>query len=288
MPELPEVETIRRELVQKIKGKTIKDVEIKVFKMVNLPVFEFSKKVKKTKIKGIYRRAKVLIIDLYGPYFLLFHLKMTGQLVFVPKKGQAISGGHPIKNIGQLPNKFSHIIFTFTDGSKLYFNDIRKFGWIKLVEDSIYLLVRNEFGLEPLAKDFEYERFKAAFNHFPNRKVKQVLIDQTLIAGLGNIYADEICFCAGVKPTRVVKTLKAAEMKKIHKCIPQVLNFAILKKGTSADNYVRTDGSQGGMIPYLKVYGREGQKCKRKNCQGIIKKIRLNGRGTHFCDRCQK
>lgn len=287
MPELPEVETIRRELSQKIKGKTIKEVEVKVSKMVNLPVAEFVKKVKKTKIKNIFRRAKVLIIDLYGPYFLLIHLKLTGQLVFVPKKGQIVSGGHPIKNLGQLPNKFSHIIFTFTDGSKLFFNDIRKFGWIKLVEDSIYLLVRNEFGLEPLAKDFDYERFKAALTHFSNRKVKQVLMDQALIAGIGNIYADESCFCAGIKPTRIVKTLKEEEMRKLHRCIPSVLKFAISKKGTSADNYVRTDGSQGGMVPYLKVYGRGGQKCKRKGCTGIIKKIKLNGRGTHFCPKCQ-
>lgn len=160
MPELPEVETIRRELNQKIKGKTIKDIEVKVPKMVNLPVAEFTSQVKGTRVKQVLRRAKLIILDLYGKYFLLIHLKMTGQLVFVPKSGKTVSGGHPIKNLGALPNKFSHIIFTFADGSKLFFNDIRKFGWIKLVEDSIYLSVRNEFGIEPLALEFTWKNSK--------------------------------------------------------------------------------------------------------------------------------
>lgn len=288
MPELPEVETIRRELNQKIKGKTIKDIEVKVPKMVNLPVAEFTSQVKGTRVKQVVRRAKLIILDLYGKYFLLIHLKMTGQLVFVPKSGKIVSGGHPIKNLGALPNKFSHIIFTFADGSKLFFNDIRKFGWIKLVEDSIYLSVRNEFGIEPLALEFTLEKFKATLHHFPQRKIKQILTDQTLIAGIGNIYADESCFCAGIKPTRIVKTLKEAEIKKLHRCIPKILKFAISKKGTSADNYVRTDGSLGGMVPYLNVYGREGEKCKRQGCRGIVKKIKLNGRGTHFCNKCQR
>ncbi len=113
-------------------------------------------------------------------------------------------------------------------------------------------------------------------------------MDQTLIAGLGNIYTDEVCFCAKVLPTRIANTLKEKEMKKIHKCIPQILKFAISKKGTSANNYVRTDGTRGGMVPYLKVYGREGEKCRRKGCKGIIKKIKVNARGTHFCSVCQK
>ncbi|MBU1164047.1 DNA-formamidopyrimidine glycosylase [Patescibacteria group bacterium] len=288
MPELPEVETIRRELNSKIKNKTIINVEIKVAKMVNLPISEFVRKVRSKKIKHVYRRAKLIVVDLYGHNFLLFHLKMTGQLVYVPKIGKTISGGHSIKNLGHLPNKFSHIIFTFSDGSKLFFNDVRKFGWVRLVDDKLYLLVRNSFGLEPLKNDFTYERFKAQLMHYPNRKIKQVILDQALIAGLGNIYTDESCFCANIKPMRIVKTLKEEEIKKLHRCIPKVLEFAILKKGTSANNYVRTDGTVGGMVPFLKVYGRKGQKCKRQGCKGVIRKIQLNARGTHFCDVCQK
>jgi formamidopyrimidine-DNA glycosylase len=288
MPELPEVETLRRELISAIKGKTIKSVQVKVPKMVKpLTVAKFQQKIKNKKILGIDRRAKVLIVKLSGENFLMIHLKLTGQLIFQPKKGKVVVGGHPQKGGTEaLPNKFTHIIFEFTDKSKLYFNDLRKFGWMKIVDKQQVNKLAKEFGVEPLSKGFTLNGFKEILKRYPNRKIKQILLDQKLIAGLGNIYADESCFCAKIKPTRVVKRLRDKEIQDLFKCVPKILKFAVLKKGTSADTYVQLSGKPGGMIPYLKVYRRKGKKCKR--CQGVVEKIKLNGRGTHFCSQCQK
>ncbi len=294
MPELPEVETLRRELASVVKGKTIKSAVVKWPKMV-LPLSpaEFQRKTKNKKITDISRRAKVLIIKLSDGNSLLIHLKLTGQLIYQKNKktkkqeNKLVVGGHPQKGgVVGLPNKFTHIIFNFIDGSKLYFNDLRKFGWARLVGKLEVDKLLSEFGVEPFDKDFTLQRFIEILRRYPNRKIKQILMDQSLIAGIGNIYADESCFCAKILPTRVVKTLKPQEIKKLFGCIPQILKFAIAKKGTSADDYVQLDGSPGGMVPYLKVYGRKGEKCKR--CGGVVEKIKLNGRGTHFCKKCQK
>jgi len=294
MPELPEVETLRRELALVVRGKTIKSASVNWPKMVKpLIPKQFSQQLKGRKITDIKRRAKILIIELSNDNFLLIHLKLTGQLIYqenakkIKHKNKLVSGGHPQKGgVVGLPNKFTHIIFEFTDGSHLYFNDLRKFGWARLVGKLEVDKLLGEFGIEPLSKEFTLEKFKEILNRYPNRKIKQILMDQSLLAGLGNIYADESCFCAKILPTRVGKTLKKEEIKALFGCIPKILKFAISKKGTSADDYVQLDGSRGGMLPYLKVYGRKGEKCQR--CGGVVEKIKLNGRGTHFCRSCQK
>ncbi len=285
MPELPEVETIRRELNRKIKGKIIKSVEVKVSKLVNLTVKEFNRRLVGAKINSVGRRAKLIIIDLLGPNFLLIHLKLTGQLIYEPVAGRISVGGHPIK-IGPMPGPFTHIIFNFSDGSKLYFNDIRKFGYVKLINDEQMSAVGKEFGPEPLAPSFSLEKFKKILGRYPNRRIKQILMDQHLIAGIGNIYADESCFYARIRPTRKVATLDDSEIRKLYNGIRLVLKKSLAQGGTSADTYVRTDGREGGFVPFLNVYGREGEPCK--GCHGKVKKIRLNNRGTHFCPSCQK
>lgn len=293
MPELPEVETLRRELASAVKNKTIKSVRIKVSKMVKpLSPAKFQQKIKNKKILDINRRAKVLIFELSGGFFLMIHLKLTGQLIFKPKNlpptpYNLVIGGHPQKGgTENLPNKFTHIIFSFTDQSKLYFNDMRKFGWMKLLNQSDMNKLSAEFGVEPLEREFTLKKFKEILNRYPNRKIKQILLDQKLIAGIGNIYNDEACFCAKILPSRRSKTLKEKEIKNLHKCITKILKLAILKKGTSANTYIQLSGKPGGMMPYLKVYARKGKKCKR--CQGTIEKIQMNGRGTHFCKQCQR
>ncbi len=147
--------------------------------------------------------------------------------------------------------------------------------------------LRITTGLEPLRPTFTLNAFKDVLQHYPKRKIKHLLLDQTLIAGLGNIYADESCFAAKILPTRIVTTLTTKEKKLLHQAIIKILRASIAKKGTSAKNYVRSDGTPGGFVPYLKVYGRQGQPCKRCK-QNTIHKIKLNGRGTHFCPTCQK
>lgn len=288
MPELPEVETLRRELTLAVKSKTIKSAEVKVAKLVlPLSINEFQTKIKNKKVLEILRRAKILIVRLSSDLFLLIHLKMTGQLIFQPKKGRVIMGGHPQKNgTTDLPNKFTHIIFDFSDGSKLYFNDARKFGWMRLVDKNYVDKVVDDYGVEPLSKEFTLKKFKEILNKYPNRKIKQVLMDQSLIAGVGNIYNDESCFCAKIKPMRIVKTLGDKEVKDLYVCLVKILKLSITKKGTSANTYIQLDGKPGGFVPYLKVYGRYKEKCKR--CSGRVVRIKMNGRGTHFCPDCQK
>jgi len=210
---------------------------------------------------------------------------------------KAVSGGHaiprqtppnlPLKRGGNItPTKFTRVMFEFTDKSHLFFNDIRRFGWIKFADKKLYESETGKYGLEPLSKDFTFSAFKEKLKRYPNRKIKQVLMDQSLIAGVGNIYADEVCFAAKVLPTRPANKLTEKESKEIFRAIPRILKLSISKKGTSADTYVTTSGAEGGMMKYLKVYGRAGERCKR--CGGTIHKIKLGGRGTHFCPSCQK
>ncbi|MEK7650826.1 MAG: DNA-formamidopyrimidine glycosylase [Patescibacteria group bacterium] len=270
MPELPEVETLKRELVVII-GKKFQTASI------------FSRELKNKKIISVERRAKILIISLDNSEKLLVHLKMTGQLIYQPKKGKMIIGGHPEKN----PFKYTRAEFLFTDNSKLYFNDLRKFGWIKLLNKTESEKLLNKHGVEPLSKLFTFQTFQNLLQKYPNRKLKQFLLDQSLIAGLGNIYVDESCFLAKILPTRIVKSLTKPEQKLLHTSIIKILKLSISKKGTSAKNYVRSDGTKGGFVPYLNVYGRKNEKCKR--CKtGVITKIKFGGRGTHFCNKCQK
>jgi len=290
MPELPEVETLKRELAKALKGKTIASAQVLWPKTVApLSVTQFEKKIKGQKISDIERQAKILIINFSGPDALAFHLKMTGQLIFQPKTGKKIVGGHPAsaKGYGEAkPDKYTRLVINFTDSSILYFNDLRKFGWARLVNDSQLTDLTKHIGVEPLSKFFTEQFLLDLFQRFPNRTIKQILMDQTLIAGIGNIYADESAFLAKILPTRKAGTVKTEQVKKLRQTIIDVLKLSISKKGTSSRNYRRSDGSMGGFVPHLYVYGRAGEPCKI--CETILKKIKHNGRGTVFCQKCQK
>lgn len=287
MPELPEVETLKRELTEVLIGKKIKSASCDWPKMVRpLSVKNFCANLVGQKITAVDRRAKVLIITLQSGEHILIHLKMTGQLIYKPKNGHLVGGGHPQPGGADgLPNKFTRIVLAFTDGSTIFHNDMRKFGWSRLVDtkEKDRLLASN--GPEPLSSDFSLKYFKTVLAKYPKRKLKQILLDQTLIAGIGNIYADEAAFLAKVLPMRLVGTLTQKEIANLHKFIIKVLKHSISKKGTSAKNYLRSDGSKGGFVPYLNVYGRGKLACKI--CSTPISKIKLNGRGTHFCEKCQ-
>ncbi|OHA60103.1 MAG: DNA-formamidopyrimidine glycosylase [Candidatus Vogelbacteria bacterium RIFOXYD1_FULL_46_19] len=293
MPELPEVETVARDLNRVLKNHVIKKVVVRVPKMIlPLSAEDFGSGLKTWSIEKVSRRAKIIVINLSKPKakakkFLLIHLKMTGQLIWMPKIGQAVIGGHPQPGGGHnLPHKHTHAEFHFQDGSVLYFNDMRKFGWLKLVTESEKEIILSPHGVEPLAKDFSLTIFTNLITKYPNRTLKHTLLDQKLIAGLGNIYVDEACFKTGVLPTRPVHTLSRSDLTKLHQEIVAVLKLSIKKKGTSARNYVRADGTKGGFVPYLNVYGRAGLACKQ--CGNLISKTKHAGRGTHFCSKCQK
>ncbi|MCX6712354.1 MAG: DNA-formamidopyrimidine glycosylase, partial [Candidatus Vogelbacteria bacterium] len=281
------VETLKRELGKALVGRKIKSAKVLWPKTVApLSVRVFEQEIVDKKIKSVNRQAKILIIDFTDSTALAIHLKMTGQLIYCPKTpfGQPVAGGHPDDQMTEKqPSKHTRIIFEFTDGSHLYFNDLRKFGWVRLVDDSQLKDLTKHIGLEPLSKIFTDRALIDIFKRYPNRTIKQILLDQTLIAGIGNIYADESCFLSKLLPTRKSSTLKPAQIKTLREKIIAVLKLSIQKKGTSSRNYRRSDGSRGGFVPHLNVYGRAGLPCKV--CGRPIQKIRHLGRGTHFCKK---
>ena len=241
MPELPEVETIRLQLSGKIVGKRLSGKEI-------------------TKVR---RRAKLLIIDFKDGGSLIFHLKLTGQLIF---NGE--------------PSRHTRKVFNFQDGSRLIFNDLRKFGWYKIVKES--KTIENGFGPEPLIMDLK--TFESLLNKRPNARIKPLLMDQKIIAGIGNIYSDEILFASKVRPTRLAKTLNKLEIKKIFQNIKKILRKAIKAKGSSVEDYVDACGKKGNYVKYHKAYHKK--KCS--SCGGQITKMKIIGRSAHFCPKCQK
>lgn len=297
MPELPEVETIRKGLKKAIVGKIIAGVDVWVPKL-----FHGDKKdIIGKKIKDVERRAKQIIIDVEGDNDLLIHLKMTGQLIYrsqlAVRSWQKISadsrqltanqlaGGHPSADwVAKLPNSTTHIIFDFSDGSKLFFNDMRKFGWIKIV-NSEELKADSSLGVEPFDKEFTSSKLSDIIKSKPKWNIKKVLTDQSLISGIGNIYADEAFFWAKISPERRAGMIKYDEIKRLREAIIKALKIGLKYGGSSENTYVQIDGSRGRAQEHFQVYSREGKPCP---CGGKVKKIRLNGRGTHFCPACQK
>ena len=293
MPELPEVETIRRQLFKEVVGKKIKSVEIKLPKLTYFngkksDVKNFSKNLNGARVTKANRAAKILIITLSNDYTLLIHLKLTGQLIYRAKNGNLKRGGHPWPKPGvSVPNKWTYMIIHFTDGSKLYFNDLRQFGYLKLIETKKIGEQKElkKLGPEPLDKNFTAVKFSEMLKKRAKAKIKPLLLDQNFISGIGNIYADESLFYAGILPTRPTGKLKPEEIKKLHQGIKAILQKSIAQGGTSSDTYVTLTGQKGGYEKYLKVYGREKEKCQR--CGGIIKRIKLGARSAHFCPKCQ-
>ena len=286
MPELPEVETIRRDLQRKIVGKKIVQIKVRKPKIIKGSKPAFIKSLTGNSFAKIKRRGKLLIFKLKkGDRYLLIHLKMTGQLIY-QACGKVTAGGHGWPKVDELPNKYSHIIFTFADKSQLFFNDLRQFGYMRLVDEGELQEVRQQFGIEPLTKGFTWTNFRQAVTG-KKTNIKAVLLNQGVIAGIGNIYADEICWRAGVQPSRAVGGLSQAELRKIFNSCNVILKQAIKYRGTTFNDYVDADGKKGNFVSRLKVYQRAGEKCQRCQ-QAEIKKIKIAGRGTHYCPRCQK
>jgi len=285
MPELPEVETIRRDLSKNILNKNISGVEISKPKMVDGSTLKFKKILIGNRIIRIDRTGKLMIFVLENDEkYLLVHMKMTGQLIYVSGKKQ-VPGGHNFPKLGKLPNKYSHIIISFADKSKLFFNDMRQFGYMKMVDGKGLERVKSNFGIEPLQKDFTLDNFKNAVKG-KKTNIKAFLLNQKNIAGIGNIYADEILFNAKIRPNRKVKTLSEKDLRKIYLSSIKIIKKAIEKRGTTFSDYVDGQGNKGNFMNYLKVYGRQGEKCKR--CRSEINKIKISGRGTYYCPVCQK
>jgi formamidopyrimidine-DNA glycosylase len=267
MPELPEVETIKNELLPRILGRQIVGVSVHDDKPIRrISSVEFSRKLRGQKINGLERRGKYLIFHL-SKNVLVIHLRMTGNLLFNPKE----------------EDRFIRVVFHLDDGGKLVFSDRRRLGVMWLSEDEKEIV--NKLGPEPLAPDFTSgilgQRLKGR-----KAPIKAILLDQAIIAGVGNMYADEALFEAKIHPLKKAGELSGAEIKKLHKAIIDVLNLAIERKGASVDTYIRPEGNLGTAHDEFKVAHRKNGICPR--CGGPIKRIVVRNRGSYFCPVCQR
>lgn len=310
MPELPEVETVKRGLLKYLIGKQVKSIDLdtrktgdtdfkdlvrldfkneittKIFPNTSADVKNF---IIDAKVLDVRRRAKVLLIDLSTDYTLVIHLKMTGQMVF--KKADDKTGfgsGHPNKSlVGQLPDRSTRVAFNFTDNSKLFFNDQRKFGWIRLIPTAEVMNMPffQKVGPEPLVDTFTTKEFRQRLRKRNKSMAKAVLLDQSVIAGVGNIYADEALHTSGIHPETRIIELNDKFLDKLYRELREVLQVSIDAGGSTDKNYVNADGKMGSYLTFAKVFRREGKPCL--NCTNEIIKTRVAGRGTHLCLVCQ-
>ena len=283
MPELPEVETTTRGLKKTIVGLIIKNVWTDLFtkdkrqrEAIANPAYYkiFKKEVINKKVLSIERRAKNILINISGNKTILVHLKMTGYLFY-----------------GKNPKiKFAHVIFSLSNKKYLVLSDLRKFGKITLLDTKTIHLSKHlkNIGPEPLQKDFTLEKLTERLKKKPAGKIKTVLMDQGVIAGIGNIYSDEILWRAGVHPEKKVSKIKEKEMKLIFKAIRETLTKGINFGGDSTSNYRNIYGLPGKFQLHHKAYQHTGEKCKKKGCKGTIQRKIINGRSAHFCSVHQK
>ena len=272
MPELPEVETVRRGLEKLILGKKILNIEIRYPKMIKTDLNQFQKELPGQVIQSMGRRGKYLLFNLRDKV-LISHLRMEGKYFYYPD---------------EIPErKHAHILVHFEDGTTLAYEDVRKFGTMELLAPELLdsYFISKKLGPEPTDQDFDLGRFKLALKK-SKKPIKSHLLDQTLVAGLGNIYVDEVLWRAKVHPSRHSNSLTAQEARKAHDETIKVLGQAVEKGGSTIRSYTNAFGEDGTMQEFHQVYDKTGQACSR--CGAIIEKIQLGGRGTHFCPKCQR
>lgn len=288
MPELPEVETVKSGLKKLLIGKQLSSIENDWPKSFPNSKADVDKFAIKARVVNVRRRAKVLLIDLDSKYSFVIHLKMTGQMVYRSKQNN-FGAGHPNDSlVGKLPDKSTRVNIEFSDGSHLFFNDQRKFGWMRLMPTAMIkeLDFFKKVGPEPLSSSFTAAVLAERLNRRSRSAIKAVLLDQSVIAGIGNIYADESLWGAKIHPLTTVCDIPKNKIKTLHNEIQFVLKLAIEKGGSTDKNYVDAEGKKGSYMDFARVFRREGLSCPR--CATTILKIRAAGRGTHLCPKCQK
>ena len=288
MPELPEVEVVKKSLENKLQNLTIKRVLINNNKLrykINDRQFY---KIKGYKIISVKRRSKYLLINLNKNITILAHLGMTGKFFIINKnnKKQKTSFYYSIK---KNESKHDHLTLYFGKGLKLVYNDVRKFGFLKLLKSKNIL--RSDhlkfLGPEPLTKKFNFNYVVKFFLRNKN-KIKNLLMDQKFVSGLGNIYCNEILFLCRLNPHKIAKTMNKKEIINIIKFTKKILKISIVRGGSSIKNFANTEGKSGNFQQKFNVYDREKSKCNRKKCSGIIQKIYISNRSSFFCSECQK
>lgn len=284
MPELPEVETIKRDLAEVLPGKVIRTVTVKHRKPINLSGSKFSQRLIGQAFVGVERTGKVLQLALSSGEWLVAHLKLTGQLVARRTDGGLVGGGHPI-GVAIFPNQYTRLIFDCSHKVSLYFNDVRLFGWCHLLSEAGRQAVLAPLGPDALTAKPAPSHLHSYCLRYPQRSVKQMLLDQSWLAGIGNIYADEICFKSQLRPGRSLRALSLVDEQRLWLSISAILKSAVALRGTTFSNFVDGQGRPGGYYPQLKVYGRTDQPCQK--CGTILMRLVVAQRGTHYCPRCQ-
>jgi len=271
VPELPEVETIARDLAPLLQGRRIVDGAIEWPGVLDgMAVDDFRREVSGRRLERASRRGKYVLIFLSGDRVLSVHLKMSGQLVFRP--------------VGSPPDRFVRAVLYLEGGDELRFADARKFGRIRLLDQAGFQALESNLGPEPLSAEFTVEKL-ASLLEGRSARIKPLLLDQRFIAGIGNIYADEALFVAGIHPMRQANSLSPQEVQRLRQAIRDVLRASVVNRGTTFDSYRDGFGHQGSNQYALRVYRRHGKPCPR--CGGFVGRIEVGGRGTHFCPQCQ-
>lgn len=303
MPELPEVQTttegVRRTIVgKKIVGiwsdyhlKTNKEYQQEKEHIKNVRHFKkFKNDAIGRKVIDVKRRGKNILINLSGGKTIWVHLKMTGHLLY--GKYQKEKGVWKTSKAGPLEdpfNQFIRLVFSLSNGKHLVLSDVRRFARVSLLQtDKISKTVGlSDLGPEPLEKNFTFKKFGERLEKRPRAKIKQVLLDQKIIAGIGNIYSDEVLFDTGIHPERITERLSTKEMTKIYSSIKKTLRKGLFFGGDSDSDYRNINGEKGSFQNFHKVYGRAGKPCLKRKCGGTIKRIVVGGRSAHFCPKCQ-
>lgn len=280
MPELPEVETIRRGLEKYLVGKRILEIMVKDSRLVQGDVESLIG----AEVLAVKRFGKGLVFELSNGKIIAIHIKLTGQLVYRGEENKHKNFDE--KLVGSLPSKFTRVIIKLSPQGILYFNDVRRFAWMKIVDkkDLQKLEFFRNLGPEPF-KDLTLEQFKEIIKN-SNQKIKALLMDQKKISGVGNIYANEALFEARINPLRKASSLKEKEIEKLYKAVLRVLELGLKYGGTTEVNFVNADGQKGSFQEKLKVYGRKGEPCPV--CGRPIKYTKISGRSTFYCPYCQK
>ena len=289
MPELPEVEVVKRSLERKILHLAIKKVTINDgnlrYKINKKEILNLIGR----KFIEIKRRSKFLIFKLNKDFYMLVHLGMTGKFFYIDRKKKKFKTSFYYDLNYKKDQKHDRVIFYFSNDQKLIYNDIRKFGFIKFVKKKKFLenIHLRNLGPEPLEKKYNFLYLKKYMNG-RKRNVKNTLMDQRCVSGLGNIYVNEILFFSGINPKRKVKNLNDSEISRIIKNTKKILKNSIKLGGSSIKDFYSDDGKKGEFQQLFAVYGRKGEICSNIDCKKKISKIVISNRASFYCRRCQK
>ena len=286
MPELPEIEIVKRSLLKMINKAKIVNIKINNKNLRYKISPRFRKNLIGEKILGITRRSKYLII-FFEKKTLLIHLGMSGKLLIVRESNNEIFKTSFYYNLN-IHHKHNHIYFKLSNGLALVYNDVRRFGFLKLYNTTNIKKIKflKKLGLEPFSKKFNIKYFKK-FVQKRKKNIKNLLMDQTFISGLGNIYVNEALFMSRIKPLRLCSRLNINEIKSLIINVKKILRFSISKGGSSIRDFKNTLGKSGTFQQFFYVYGQENKNCSRISCKGKIKKIQISNRSSFYCNKCQ-